>query len=186
MENWKWGTDSSERKSCNRLPRNWRIEKSLLRRNRSSKTSKNWWIVCASVKYWLKFWIYRTKKIPCQKRENFTILKQRAALERPTFPVNTLQFRVPGPCLAAILDCRTIHGILWVLQETFLNDCLLEKDEPPLSSRIQRIWHPLLKNWDLKVQEIQRGWRVKWDENRKIRQYLYHTPQSCVIDRRIS
>ena len=37
-------------------------------------------------------------------RENFTILKQLAALERPTFPVNRLPFRFPGPCLAAILD----------------------------------------------------------------------------------
>ena len=36
-------------------------------------------------------------------------------------------FRVPGPCLAAILDCRTRHGMLWVLQETFLNDHLLKK-----------------------------------------------------------
>ena len=38
-----------------------------------------------------------------------TILNQGAALERPTFPVNPLLFRVPGPCLAAILDCCTIH-----------------------------------------------------------------------------
>ena len=50
------------------------------------------------------------------------------------------------PCLAAILDCRMTHGMLWVLQETFLNDYLLEKDEPLLSSTIQRIWHPLHKN----------------------------------------
>ena len=67
-------------------------------------------------------------------RENFTLLKQRAALERPTFPVNTLPLRVPEKCVAAILDCRTIHGILWVLQETLLNDYLLEKDHPLLSS----------------------------------------------------
>ena len=56
-------------------------------------------------------------------QEIFTILRQRASLERPTFPVNPLLFRVPAPCLAAILDCRTLHCILWVLQETFLNDC---------------------------------------------------------------
>ena len=47
VENWTWGIDSTE-KSFKRLPRNWRIEKNLLRRNRSSKTSKNWWIVHAS------------------------------------------------------------------------------------------------------------------------------------------
>ena len=75
--------------------------------------------------------------VRCER--NFTILKQRAALERLTFTINPLLFPVPEPCLAAILDCRTIHGILWVLQETiFLNDHLLEKDELPLSSTIQR------------------------------------------------
>ena len=52
-------------------------------------------------------------------RENVTILKQRAALDRLTLPVKPLLFRVPEPCPAAILDCRTIHGILGVLQETF-------------------------------------------------------------------
>ena len=61
----------------------------------------------------------------------------------------------PGPCLASILDCRTMHGILWVPQETLLNVYLLEKDEPLLSSKIQRIWHPLLTNWDLTFQEMQ-------------------------------
>ena len=64
----------------------------------------------------------------------------------PRFPVNPLLFRVPGPCLAAILDCRTIHRMLWVLQETFLNDYLLKKDEQNSTSRIQRVWLPLLKN----------------------------------------
>ena len=77
-------------------------------------------------------------------REFFTILKQLGALERPTFPVNPLLFRVPGPSLAASLDCCTIHGILWVLQDTFLNDHLLEEDGLLLSSTIQRIWHPPL------------------------------------------
>ena len=79
-------------------------------------------------------------------RDNFTILKQRAALEQPTFPVNPPQLRVPEPCLAAILDSRMIHGILWVLQETFLDDYLLEKDQPLPSSTIPRIWQPILKN----------------------------------------
>ena len=103
-------------------------------------------------------------------RENFTILKQRAALERPTFPINPFL----EPCLAAILDCRMIHGILWVLQETFLNDNLLEEDEPLLSSTIERMWHPLLKNWDLRFLEVQSNWTETWDENLRISQYLYH------------
>ena len=44
----------------------------------------------------------------------------RISLDQPTFPIQ--------------------------LQETLLNDCLLEKDKPLLSSTIQRIWHPLLKS----------------------------------------
>ena len=44
----------------------------------------------------------------------FYDLKQRAVLERPTFPVRTLLFRVPEPCLAAILrlphNSRNIMG----------------------------------------------------------------------------
>ena len=63
------------------------------------------------------------------------IFDQRAALEHPTFSVNPLLFRVPEPCLAAILDSRMIHGILWVLQKTFLNNHLLEKDHPQVFSR---------------------------------------------------
>ena len=69
-------------------------------------------------------------------REFLTILNQGAALERPTFPVNPLLFRIPGPCLAAILDCCTTHRILRVLQETFLNDHLLNQDDPLHSSTI--------------------------------------------------
>ena len=79
-------------------------------------------------------------------RQNFTILNQGAALERPTFPINPLLFRVPLPCLAAILDCCAMRRISRVLQETFLNDHLLKKDFPPQSSTIQRIRHPPLRN----------------------------------------
>ena len=37
-----------------------------------------------------------------------------------------------------------------------MNDYLLEEDEPLLSSTIERIWHPLLKNWDLRFLEVQK------------------------------
>ena len=56
----------------------------------------------------------------------------------------------------------------------YTNDYLLEKDELLLSSTFQRISHPLLKNGDLTFQEIQSDQRVKWDENCRIRQHLYH------------
>ena len=57
-----------------------------------------------------------------------------------------------------------MHGTLWEIQETLL-------------STIQRIWYPLLTNWDLRLQEIQSNMKVKWDKNRKIRQHLYHAPK---------
>ena len=82
------------------------------------------------------------------------------SLVQPTFPEDPLPFRVPDPCLAAILDFRMIHGILWVRQETFSNDFLLENDKPPQSSTIQRIWHILLYNWDLMLKAIRRDKKV--------------------------
>ena len=97
-------------------------------------------------------------------RENLTILKQRAALERPTFSVNPLLFRVRGPCRAAILDCRTMDGMWWVLQETCLNDHLLEKDEPLLSWTLQRIWHPLHKKWTWYYRKYKEA--GEWNETR--------------------
>ena len=116
-----------QRESHEKLPRNSRNTKNLMRRNRSSKTSRNRWIVSAAHEGSFhsepiidsNSGFYRVDWIPCQMQENFTILKRRAALEHPTFPVNPWQFRVPEECLAAILDCRMIHGILSVLQETF-------------------------------------------------------------------
>ena len=43
-----------------------------------------------------------------------------------------------------MLDCRTMHGTVWVHQETFLKAYLLEKDNPQISSKIQGVWHHLL------------------------------------------
>ena len=90
--------------------------------------------------------IYSINFILCQMQRIFTILRQRTALEQPTFPVNPLLFRVPGPCLAAILDCRTTHGTSWVLLQTFVKAYLLEKIHPQLPSKIRGTWHHLLKN----------------------------------------
>ena len=50
-------------------------------------------------------------------QQNFKIRKQRAALECPTFPANHWISRVPEVCSGAILDCRSIFGMLLVLQE---------------------------------------------------------------------
>ena len=72
----------------------------------------------------------QNKVNPCQTQETFTILRQRAALEGPTFPVNPLLFRAAEVCRAAILDCRVIHGIQSVPQETLLEIYLFKKDHP--------------------------------------------------------
>ena len=50
-------------------------------------------------------------------------------------PVIPSQFRDPELCLAAILDCRLIHGILWEFPETSLNDFLLKMDILKISSK---------------------------------------------------
>ena len=47
-------------------------------------------------------------------RENFLILILRAALDHPTFPVNSSSFRVPERCEAAIMDCSVMHVISWL------------------------------------------------------------------------
>ena len=58
-------------------------------------------------------------KFLCEMQENFTILNQGAALERPTFLIKLLRFWVPGLRHAAILDCREIYRIVWVLRKRF-------------------------------------------------------------------
>ena len=80
-----------------RLPRNLGIHENLLWRSRSSKTSNN---SLSCLRLWVNCW---------SDAKEFS-KKQRAALERPTFPVNPLLFRGSEPCLAAILDCRTNTG----------------------------------------------------------------------------
>ena len=85
-----------------------------------------------------------------------------------------VRFRVPGPCRAAILDCRTIHGILRVLEETFLNDYLLEKDKT--STLFNNSKNLTTSSQELRPDktETAKKQRVKWYESRRTRRYLYH------------
>ena len=64
----------------------------------------------------------------------------------PRSLIQLLLFWVPEPCRVAILDGCVIHWLVRVLKETFLNDHLLNKDDPPQSTAIQRIWHLVLRN----------------------------------------
>ena len=186
VENWKWGMDSTEqvKQTIAKKFKNW--EEFVAKKQ--IELDKQEFVNCLCIKRgilrlwvssWLKIRIYINKENSLSDTTEFYVLKQRAALEQPTFPVNPRVFRVPEPCLAAILDCHDARNIV-VLQETFLNDYLLEKDKPILSSQIQRIWHPLLKNWDLTLQETQSDQKVKWDENRKIRRYLHHASKEAL------
>ena len=55
--------------------------------------------------------------------ENFTILNEGAALERPTFLIKLLRLWVPGPCRAVILDCRVIHTFVRMVNTLTCKDC---------------------------------------------------------------
>ena len=160
-ENWKWETDSSK-KCC---ARNCQEIEELRDRARKLRIDE------LSISSWITFRICRTKWIPRLTQENCTILRPRAALERSTFPVNLWGSRAPEERLAAILDCRSIHGILWVFQDAFLKAFLLKKDHPQLSSKIQGIWHNLRADCDRVILEIFWNMEEGWDE---LRQYQLH------------
>ena len=156
----------------------------LLRGDKSSQTVESWWINClcnkrGASRLWvsccLKFGICRTTRILFLMKGIFTILRQRAALEHPTFLLNPWLFWVPEVCIAAILGSSLIHGILWVLMETvFLKVYLLKKYHPPSSSKIQGTRHLLLADWDLKLQELPRHRWEKRNESHRIRRHMYH------------
>ena len=109
MENWNWEIDSSKKvkqKIAKKLKK-WeefvaktQIEQDnqeLMNRLCIKRGNQRQWVNC-----WLRFRNCRAKRIPCLTQENFMILNQGAALERPTFPVNFLLFWVSERCLAAI------------------------------------------------------------------------------------
>ena len=139
----------------------------MLRRSWASETSKKWRIVYAIPRPW--------KWIPCQMRENFPILNLGAALERPTFLIKLQRFWVPQLCRAAILDCREIHRIVQVWQDTFLNYDLLKNDHPQhifhnsnnLASILSGFWGLILSETDSK-ERYEKG-------NRWIRRFFHFT-----------
>ena len=126
VEKWKWEIESSKRVAQEIAKKLRSYEESVAKK----QTEPDIWelMSCLCIKReipwlwfncWLRFRIYRRRWIPWPMQENFTILRQRAALDHPTFPANPRIFRVPEECLAAILDCRSIHGIPSVPQDTF-------------------------------------------------------------------
>ena len=120
--------------------------------NRSSWTSKNWWLVYASkegsccYESTLDSNSAITNRVNSlsDAREFFTILKQRAALERPTFFCQPLT--IPSP---RTMPCR----------DSNVFERLPAREGPPSAH--------LLADLDLTLQEIRWYRKVKWDGNRQ-------------------
>ena len=123
------------------------------------------WILRLWVNYWLTFRIFRTKWIPCQTRNNFTILNQRAPLERPTFPL-------PGPRDVRSRDSGLQHdtrntmgtsgNVFWTTtcsRRTILIYLRQFKEFGILFSRIETWYHE--KFVDTCTTLPKRGWIVK-------------------------
>ena len=72
------------------------------------------------LRQWVNCWLKRRnfRKFLVKRKRILRSRSREKLLERP------LLFRVPESCRAAILDCRTIHGMLFVLQETLFERLL--------------------------------------------------------------
>ena len=68
-----------------------------------------------------------------QERNPVTVSQLVALMQfwsNPRSQSNFFYFWVPEHCRVVILDCRVIHRMVRELQETLLNDHLLNKDNP--------------------------------------------------------
>ena len=104
----------------------------------------------------------------------FTILRQQAALERPTFPTNPWLCRVPENALPRFWIAAWCTEYYGYFGKRFLKAYLLEKDHPQLSSKIHRIWHHLLADQDQVLQDILWNMEEEWNKSRTVRQYQPH------------
>ena len=95
VENWKWGTSSSK-KVAQKIAKKLKNCEGVVVQRVTELDKQNWmncpWCNRGILKQWVNSWLrwesHRIKWIPCLMRENFMILKLRAALERPTLPVH--------------------------------------------------------------------------------------------------
>ena len=177
-----------QEKSCKGLTV-WRIEKNLLRRNRSSKTSKHRWIVHAS----------RAESYDCES----VVDSDSGMKEQSKFPVGfdrILRNWIREQLWSDPRSQSTLHYAesqdhasprFWIaawsteyygyFRERFWPTICSKKDDLLQSTTIHRIWHPLFKNQDLILHELQRDQRVKWKENRWIRQSHYSISKVEVV-----
>ena len=169
MENWNWEIDASKKVEQEIVKKLLNDEDSVHWRQKKldNQELKNFLRTRRGVRVlWITFWVRfrncRTRWIPRLIKEIFTTLKDRAALEHPTFPLDPWLFRVAAKNQAASLQCRMIHGTLRVFRETFLKAYLLEKDNPYLASKIRGTWHDLF---------AKRNKTIEWDDMRRVLQY---------------
>ena len=101
-------------------------------------------------------------------RKNLIILKLRAALDFPTFPVNLWVFRVQEVWYATTLVCILLHGIHRVQQDTFLKD-LFAPDGPSSA-----LFGTLKNVASASCEEEFRNELVYWKENTRIVRYRHH------------
>ena len=176
---WKIGIEklTLSRKPHKNTPKNWRIAMNLLRKDKSSHTIENWWIVYAT---WegscycdtiiTQIRDFQNKVNSLSMKKNSTILSQRAALQHLTFLLNLGQLRVPEAYIASVLDCRPIDGILRVRQETFFKPICSRRIT---SSRIRGTWHLVLADWNLKLQKLPWLRSKDWYESHTTHKHPY-------------
>ena len=164
------------------IPRNWRIEKGICcRETDRARTSKNWWIVYASGEERYDCdsivdsdsGVAETSKFCMSDAREFHDPESGSSSGETHVPDQTSTFLSPRtlPRCDSGLPRDTQIGT-GILGNVFLNDHLLKKDYPLQSSTIQRIWHPLLRDWDLTLRDSKEE-EEKWEENRWIPQLLH-------------
>ena len=124
------------------------------------------------VNYWLKFRWFKEQSKFLDARE-FDDPETGSSSGATHVPSDPPLFWVPGPCLAAILECRVIHKIVRVQQETFLNDHVLKKDYHLRSSTFKEFGILLsgIEAWHYRNNKENREWK----ENRWVRRLLHTT-----------
>ena len=138
-----------------KLPRIWRIEKTLLSRGKYWKTAKIGRFLRSLIRnhaQWvdweIKYEDYQNYWYILKTQKSSTILTHRAVMTVPAFLIKLSLLRVQES-LAAILECCEIHERRWVFLETFLSVNML--DEILMNcTMIQEIWRQHQRFWEQK------------------------------------
>ena len=139
-----------------KLPRIWRIEKTLLSRGKYWKNSEDWKIFTqldqeSRTVSRLRDQVRRLPELLVyieDSKKSSTILTHRAVMTVLAFLIKLSLLRVQES-LAAILECCEIHERIWVFLETFLSVNML--DEILMNyTMIQENWRQHQRFWEQK------------------------------------